>query len=240
MFSPLFFEKWNENRIAWHENDPHEALLRFGDLIIPSSEETKDDDLGVCSASGAAARVLVPLCGKSVDMAYLARRAGEENGGVTQVVGVDGILKPLEIFASEHPDLEITTQAEGRLSGKNVLLLQSDFFHLDEATTAGLFDAVFDRASLVAIDPSLREAYVKVVQRLLKPGGRILLAVIERLEGDPSAGPPFSVSEQQVRELYGPDWIESIHLLEDNGEKERNKERDMRSLFFLIESKRSM
>lgn len=196
----------------------------------------------------AAARVFVPLCGKAVDMAHLAR----QTDAISQVVGVEGITKAIEEFAQEQPDLELTKEEElhgmktnpsvgyTRYSGNNIMILEGDFFQLDEIVTDGRFQAIFDRGSLVAIDPTLRSAYVTVMSKLMAPKGRILLVVIERQSGtdEDLTGPPFSVSEAEVHRLYGEQpWVESITLLDDNGEKERNQGTNRRSLYFLIQAK---
>jgi len=186
-------------------------------------------------------------------MAHLARYAARtENHGIAQIVGVDGVRKSLETFASEHPDLEIVQQQASaavdtsstwttttRFVGKNILLLQTDFFHLDDTLTDGRFETIFDRGSLIAIDPSLREEYVGVMSRLIQPGGRILFVGIERTGGDLNAGPPFSIPEPEVRKLYeGQDWVESVTLLHDDStETEGNVERIMKSMFYLIQAK---
>ena len=120
------------------------------------------------------------------------------------------------------------------------MILEGDFFQLDEIVTDGRFQAIFDRGSLVAIDPTLRSAYVTVMSKLMAPKGRILLVVIERQSGtdEDLTGPPFSVSEAEVHRLYGEQpWVESITLLDDNGEKERNQGTNRRSLYFLIQAK---
>jgi thiopurine S-methyltransferase len=160
-------------------------------------------------------RVFVPLCGKSVDMAYFAKQ-----NFVHEVVGVDGIQKALDVFAQEHAELNLQpAEAVGqydRLSGNKITLLKGDFFELDEATTNGRFDAIFDRGSMVAIQPALREDYVQTISRLMAPGGRILLVTIERRSGteEDKTGPPFSISEAEVRQLYeGQTWVESVSLL---------------------------
>jgi SAM-dependent methyltransferase len=185
-------------------------------------------------------------------MAYLAGKTD-----VTQVVGVDGVQKALDEFVQEHSDLNIhpvstvdtctnvdvtTNNAKYHvLKGTNIMLLRGDFFALDSSVTDGLFDAVFDRASLVAIDPSLRLEYVDTIQRLVRPGGKILLVVIERNSGDlefDQAGPPYSISDTEVRRLYqGQSWVESITLLDDNGEQARKAGKGMQSLYFLIQTK---
>ena len=152
----------------------------------------------------------------------------------------------MPLVSNEHPDLEIQPplsdegDAYEKFVGKRITLLKGDFFDLDETATDGRFEAIFDRASLVAIDPSLREDYVKVMSRMIHPGGKILLVAIEKQSGteEDKKGPPFSLPEGEVRRLYeGQDWVESVTLLEDQGEKARNAGTTMNSLFFLIQAK---
>lgn len=236
-------DRWVDNKIGWHESDVNEALQKYGELFIPN---LLNADASVCTNP---VRVFVPLCGKTVDMAYLA-----SNPAVSQVVGVDGILKALETFAEEQPRLEIKrsvvptddddddTDKYDRLKGTKIELLRGDFFELDATHTAGRFDVIFDRASLVAIDPSLREKYVAVMGQLLQRAGKIFLVTVERNSGDPEfdakAGPPFSVPEAEVRRLYeGQDWVESVTLLDGNGEQKRNAGTGMVSLYFSIQGK---
>lgn len=153
-------------------------------------------------------------------MAYLAN-----HNSVHHVVGIEGIRKALEEYSEEHPDLEIAP-VEGssadtfeRFDGKKTTLLKGDFFGLDADATGGQVDSIWDRASMVAIDPALRGAYVNVMKKLLKPGGTILLVTFERRAGTEEGvkmGPPFSISESDVRELYGSqDWVDSVSLVEE-------------------------
>jgi thiopurine S-methyltransferase len=224
--------QWNENRIGWHEKGVHESLLKYGSKVIPNfdKEETCANPI----------RVFFPLCGKSVDMAFLSKREG-----VAEVVGVDGVRKALEEFGTENPDLKIkpVSSQNGkheRLEGTKITLLKGDFFDLDEETTNGRFEAIIDRASLVAIQPTLREDYVEVMSKLIQPGGKILLVVIERKSGTEADkdGPPFSVPEAEVRRLYeGQDWVKSVTLIDDNGGKVENQSTSFVSLYFLIQAK---
>jgi len=246
-------ERWSENKIGWHDSNVNDAILSYGHRWIPrwgqQSSSTSDCAATATTSpsSAAAVRVFVPLCGKAVDMAHLAR----QTDAIAQVVGVEGITKAIEEFAQEQPDLELTKEEEPhgtttypagytRYVGNNIMILEGDFFQLDEKITDGRFQAIFDRGSLVAIDPNLRRAYVNVMSKLIAPQGRILLVAVERQSGtdDDLTGPPFSVSEAEVHRLYGTQpWVESINLLDDNGEKERNQGTTRRSLFFLIQAK---
>jgi thiopurine S-methyltransferase len=201
-------------------------------LIIPNFDEDE-----TCANP---IRVLFSLCGKTVDMAYLSKKEG-----VAQVVGIDGVMKALEEFGTENPELEMKKVASKngkheRLEGNKITLLKGDFFDLDETATDGRFEAIVDRASLVAIQPSLREEYVKVMGNLIKPGGKIMLVVIERKSGTEAdkSGPPFSVPQAELRRLYeGQDWVESVTLIEENGEKARNIGPAMATLFYIIQAK---
>jgi len=170
-------------------------------------------------------------------MAHLALK----NDQVAQVYGIDGVKKSLEVFASDHPELGIKETASSskmnRFVGNGITLLNGDFFTLTSEDTDGRFEAIFDRASLVAIDPPLRKDYVKVMSNVIAPGGRILLVVLERAD---DKGPPFSVDEATVRALYeSEDWVESVRKLEEDGEKKfnENEARGFQSRYFLIQAK---
>jgi len=113
-----------------------------------------------------------------------------------------------------------------RFEGDNVSLWKGDYFDLlglssktdddddDAAKTTlvkpppfvGTFDAVYDRASIVAIEPGLRTSYVKILDRLLRPGGRILMVALERKSKSSveatKKGPPYSIPEETVRSLF--------------------------------------
>ena len=71
-----------------------------------------------------------------------------------------------------------------------------DFF-LFEAED-GLFDAAFDRAALVALEPRDRKRYIEKLASLLRPGAKALLVTMEH---DVGSGPPFSVPRDEVERL---------------------------------------
>ncbi|KAL3893182.1 MAG: hypothetical protein SGARI_008332, partial [Bacillariaceae sp.] len=150
--------------------------------------------------------------------------------------GLEGIGLAWEQFAEEQPSLNIkakeaagapTTDGFERFVGDKITLLKGDYFELDARKTGGQFGIIFDRASMVAIEPNLREAYVDVIGKLLAPGGMVLLVVLERVGSEEAMkeGPPYSIPEATVRELYGKhDWVESIKLLEQSDQLERKPE----------------
>lgn len=213
-------QRWHSNNIAWHKTSPHPFLLKYGHLLIPNFQI----DSGICHESVTKVRVFVPLCGKSVDMAFLAQHPGN---GVEEVVGVDGIRKALEEFAIEHPDLMIEkvhtfNDENEHFVGSSISLLKRDLFDVNHEITGGKFDVVLDRGSIVAIQPELREAYVNLIGNLLKPGGKILLITVDRRSGTDEgrkAGPPFSLDSEEIHRLFGSlTWTDSISKLDEYDE----------------------
>ena len=202
----LWQQKWSgKGNPRFHKNEVHPSLKAY------LSEKILDDfPAGGC-------RVLVPLCGKSLDISYLAQQRK-----VAEVVGVDGIRMAVEEFTRENPDIEVQLvpdQVSGRFEkwkGYSTTLLTGDFFDLDVDTAGGTFDAAWDHGALVAVDPSLREQYVDKLGELLnRPNGRILLSTYVQPNGDTKTGPPFSLDEDEVRRLFEKQpWVESVELLD--------------------------
>jgi thiopurine S-methyltransferase len=173
-------DRWRENRIGFHEEtvNPHlqEYLSDFG--LSPGD------------------RIFVPLCGKAVDMAWLAGQGYE-------VLGVE--LSPIALqafFAEQGLDYEcIDTDRFSEYRGEGITLLQGDFFDLraDDLRDCAL---VYDRAALIAMPASARPAYYRHMLSILPPRAGMLLITLEYDQAD-MQGPPFSTPETEVREYYG-------------------------------------
>ncbi len=87
---------------------------------------------------------------------------------------------------------------------ESVNLVNGNFFDLE-----GEFDLVIEQTFFCALEPSLRNEYVKKMHALLKPGGK-LMGVLFNREFD--GGPPFGGSEQEYRKLFSP--LFEIRILE--------------------------
>ena len=183
--------RWREGRIQFHVDKVNPILDRYVDRLLP-------EGLG---------RVLVPLCGKSVDLGWLVDRGHE-------VVGVELAEKAVEdLFKELGRSPTISTQdvfQSWRSDGLEVLV--GDLFELD-ANVSGKFDAIWDRAAFVALRPSDRDRYAPHLQEFLRPNGRILLSTIS-YDGSKMEGPPFSVSANEVHRHFGNSW--SVEKLEES------------------------
>ena len=165
-------------------------------------------------------RILVPLCGKTVDLPHLA-------GFGHEVVGVEGVRRAIVEFRDESGiDLTVRETADAFSmweasagASSRVTIAEGDFFEVGPAQIgantarllciitdcqylAGMFDRIWDRASLIAVKPSLRQQYVKKCSELLNPDGQILL-VVWRYDQSKARGPPFAVQRGGVEGLYG-------------------------------------
>lgn len=176
----FWLERWARSEIGFHQAQPHAALARHW------------SSLGLARG----ARVFVPLAGKSLDLLWLAVQGH-------RVIGVE--LAELAVRAFfEEAGLKALSEPAGRFvrhRGGDVELLCGDLFDLDRETL-GEVEAVFDRAALVALPAAMRATYAAQLTRLTEPGTRTLLITFE-YEQARMTGPPFSVSETEVRALYG-------------------------------------
>ena len=143
------------------------------------------------------ASVLVPLCGKSLDMCWLAEQGH-------RVVGLE--ISPLAceaFFAALGVEPRIEAVGALRsLSAGPYRVLQGDFFAAG-AEDVGPVTAFYDRAALVAMPPAMQPVYVRRLLSLLAPGA---VGLVNGLEYPPEAmdGPPFCIGEARLRELLAP------------------------------------
>eukprot|EP00527_Entomoneis_sp_CCMP2396_P002176 CAMPEP_0198145184 /NCGR_PEP_ID=MMETSP1443-20131203/21718_1 /TAXON_ID=186043 /ORGANISM="Entomoneis sp., Strain CCMP2396" /LENGTH=277 /DNA_ID=CAMNT_0043808751 /DNA_START=118 /DNA_END=948 /DNA_ORIENTATION=+ len=207
----VWSKRWDNDNTNWHRNMVNPILKSLGHLVgVPYFEDTESSCLSG-DESQQQLRVFVPLCGKSVDLAYFATHPN-----VSHALGVDGVSKPLEAFAKEHEHLKIQRTSDDlsnshRWLGNNIELRQTDFFDISTREIEEKFDVIYDRAAIVAIDPLLRQSYLDTIGHFIKPKtGKLLLTVVERT-ADLLAGPPFSFSDREVRDLYeSQSWVASV------------------------------
>ncbi len=176
MDTDFWHERWHRSEIAFHRADVHPLLERHWRTCVAER----------------AADVLVPLCGKSLDMRWLARQGHS-------VSGVEVDRRAVTAFFREWGVAARTERRRDGLeqwSGAGVRLVAGDFFALRPEPLPGAF---YDRAALVALPPEMRPGYLRHLAACLEPGAPGLLIAFE-YEPEGFAGPPFSVSEAEVRD----------------------------------------
>ena len=181
---PAFWHsRWQEGRIGFHQDRPTPLLVE------------RWTSLGLAQGS----RIFVPLCGKSLDMAWLASQGH-------RVLGVELSAMAVRAFYDEHglaPSIEQHPAGDIYRAG-DVDIVRGDAFALD-ADTLRDCAGVFDRGALIALPPDMRRRYASELYARLPAGCRGLLVTLE-YPAHEKAGPPFSVPEAEVRDLFGRDW----------------------------------
>lgn len=170
-------EAWIEGRTGFHKSEAHELLVKHLNIF-------KSD------------RILVPLCGKSLDMIFLRDQG-------LKVTGVELSPLALDQFAQENEisfELKQVNQQMVR-SSPGLDLVQGNFF---EYQPAQKFKAIYDRASTIALPLDLRAAYFKHLQTLLSDDGVILMILLTASDHQIPLdfGPPFFVPVAEVKSAF--------------------------------------
>jgi len=177
--------RWRDGRIGFHEGRPNELLGRH-----------------VARLTGCR-RVLVPLCGRAEDLAFLAVHGH-------QVVGVELAEQAVREFFDAHA-LAPSIMRRGpfvQFSAGSITVLAGDWF----AVTPGLIgpiDGLYDRAALIALPPDLRPRYVERLLALVPAGSPGLVITLE-YDQSLMTGPPFAVHESELRSLHAGRTLELL------------------------------
>ncbi|GFN77676.1 thiopurine s-methyltransferase [Plakobranchus ocellatus] len=176
---------------------------------------------------GAACKVFYPMCGLSLDMAWLIEQ------GMT-VVGVELVPHVLRMLVSDGcynwseapvpslgPEATVVTRSDNRMR-----IYCGD---MQEYTPEieGRFDFIWDRGSIQYVRRENVQRYARSMKNLLNPGGRLLLVVVEYdlnilqdkdFRPSMKVPPPYSMSPLEIKELYEPECtVEHIEQYATNG-----------------------
>lgn len=180
---PEFWHKrWSTNQIGFHLPEVNPYLQRFW------------SQLGVEQGS----RVLVPLCGKTLDLLWLAQQG-------YSVLGVELSEKAAADFFLEH-QLEPSVSEEGAFKvfrAADIEIRCGDFFALSPEDVSDCA-ALYDRAALIALPGPMRERYATHLQKILPQCVGLLITL--DYSQDEMPGPPFSVGDDEVQRLLGEVW----------------------------------
>ena len=141
-------------------------------------------------------RILVPLCGKTLDLLYLTEQT-QSTG--TEVVGVEFVERAVHDFFQEN-GLPYEERSPGEFVSGRLRLLCRDFLQL-QPDEVGVVDRVYDRAALVALPVEMRAPYAAKLGELCAGDARMLSVTFE-YEQAQMDGPPFSIPETVLRELF--------------------------------------
>ena len=191
-------------------NDPESWLQRWRDGQIGFHEAEGSRHLPELWGALRPCKVLVPLCGKSRDLLWLAERG-------FAVTGVELSELAAEAFFAES-GLAFDVRSDGGAGRRFVARDTALEFHVGnffDFRGEG-FEALFDRAAWIALPGDVRPHYVERCRQLLGPNPALLVVTVE-YDQALCDGPPFSLSETEVRGAWPELALRSEREVIDDG-----------------------
>lgn len=178
MEAHFWHKKWESNQIGFHEDEVNALLVSYLDRL----------------ALNRGARIFLPLCGKTHDIAWLL-----ENG--YQVLGVELSEIAIKQLFEALDRVPVVTEmaALKHYHAEGIDIYVGDIFELS-ATLLGKVDAIYDRAALVALPPETRIQYTEHLRQITGTAPQLLVCII--YDQAEMKGPPFSIVTEEVQRHY--------------------------------------
>jgi thiopurine S-methyltransferase len=175
----LWLEFWRDQRSDFHQSVINPLLSKFW------------PELGLAQGS----RVFVPLCGKSLDMLWLAQQGHEVIGVELSPVAVKDFFRESGLQPTQQQVGAFTLWRDG-----NISILCGDYFALTQSEL-GMIDTVYDRSALTALPEEIRSAYVAQLSRLVSGTAVVFLLTVEDAAADATMKQATGVDEE-ITSLY--------------------------------------
>jgi thiopurine S-methyltransferase len=178
MHHDFWHQKWENNEIGFHLPDANPLLVKhFSTLNLKQG-----------------ARVFLPLCGKTLDIAWLLAQGYRVAGAELSAIAIEDLFHRLNLIPTITKLGEIT-----HYSATNIDMFVGDIFKVTPAML-GSVDAVYDRAALVALPEDMRKTYSTHLMALTNKVAQLLICF--EYEQSLHAGPPFSICADEVERHY--------------------------------------
>ncbi len=191
MDATFWHQRWEKMEIGFHLNEANPLLMRhFKTLSL-----------------AAGSRVFLPLCGKTLDIAWLLANGYQVAGAELSEIAIQQLFDSLGVQPT-------VTQAGNlkRYSAQDIDIFVGDIFDLSGSLLDEV-DATYDRAALVALPKGMREEYTAHLRAITHNAPQLLIC----FEYDQSLvdGPPFSISNQEVHHHYQAHYALKLLASED-------------------------
>lgn len=140
------------------------------------------------------ARIFLPLCGKTLDIAWLLAQGYKVTGAELSEIAVEALFAQLQLKPAIQQIGEIKLY-----SAANIDIFVGDIFKLTPAML-GKVDTVYDRAALVALPDDMRKQYCTHLLALTQTAPQLLICFA--YDQAIHAGPPFSICANEVKQHY--------------------------------------
>ena len=178
MEANFWHQKWESNQIGFHESDANALFVsHFKRLDLQTN-----------------ARVFLPLCGKTRDIAWLLDKGYRVTGAELS----ESAIKQLFVDLDATP--KVTDVGELKLyQAEGIDIYVGDIFHLTQDILSDV-DAIYDRAALVALPPEVRVRYAQHLVDITNTAPQLLICY--QYDQALMSGPPFSIVASEVLQHY--------------------------------------
>ena len=151
MDTNFWHQKWENNELGFHESEANPLLVKYF------------NELSLAEGS----RVFVPLCGKTLDIAWLLSNGFRVVGAELSETAITQLFAELGVMSNRSVVGEVK-----HYSAKDIDIFVGDIFTVS-SKTLGLVDAVYDRAALVALPEEMRHRYTAHLMEITHQAQRL-------------------------------------------------------------------
>jgi thiopurine S-methyltransferase len=186
----LWLQSWRDEQTDFHQEKVNPLLIRFW----PKLKLTPG------------CKIFVPLCGKSLDMIWLANQGHNVIGVELSPIAVQAFFQENGLKPVKQTKGKFTLWKHGRIS-----ILCGDYFSLTRGDL-GNIDTVYDRASLTALPEQTRKQYVAQLKSILPRTAEIFLLTTEDAEEGETLQHAIGVDDE-INALYSKEFdIDLAHV----------------------------
>lgn len=183
MDANFWLERWQQSQIGFHQAETEPLLQQHWPAL----------------SLAAGSSVFVPLCGKSLDMVWLAGQGHRVVGNELSPVAIDAFLDGQGLTPEVRQQDGFTIKSAGPYE-----LWCGDVFAMPAAATETV-TGIYDRAALVALPPDMRRRYAGKLGALSPAGAKALLITLD-YDQSILPGPPHAVGREEVHGLFSDGW----------------------------------
>jgi len=187
----LWLERWEKKEIGFNQNEVNNFMVKYFKQLNLE----------------AGSKVLVPLCGKTIDISWLLSQGFIVTGIELSETAVIELFEELNVTASISHLGEITLYRT-----HNLTVLVGDIFKVT-AEMLGDIDAIYDRAAIVALTKALRVEYTAHLRAISNNAPQLLLCF--EYEQSLMNRTPYSVEEAEVKKHYAEHYELELLLREE-------------------------
>jgi len=178
MEESFWHQRWANNQIAFHQSEANPLLVKHLPKLVLKE----------------GARVFVPLCGKTLDIHWLLAEGYQVAGAELSRSAIEQLFGDLGV----PPRVSAAGELQ-RYSADRIDIFVGNLFDLS-AERLGPVDAIYDRAALVALPEGMRSQYTMHLKAITGSAPQLLISYV--YDQNLVAGPPFSVSNEEITRHY--------------------------------------